>query len=51
MKISKRNTIILYCSTALRATLIFEIFKMLGYNVRIYHESFALWSNVADIEI
>ena len=51
MKISKKNTIILYCSSALRATLIFEIFKMLGYNVRIYHESFALWSKLADIEI
>lgn len=50
-EISKKDKIITYCSSGVRATLIYEILNMLGFDVRIFHESFARLSNFCDVEI
>lgn len=49
--ITKKDMIVVYCSSGLRASIIFEIFNMLKYKIRIYHESFARWSNIGEIEV
>lgn len=49
--VSKDDEIILYCTTGIRASIVYEIFNMLGYKVLVYDESFSRWCVVGEFEI
>lgn len=49
--ISKKDLIIVYCTTGIRASIVYEILNMLGFNIRIYDESFSRWCVVGEYEI
>ena len=49
--ISKEDMIISYCTTGIRASIVYEILNMLGFKIRVYDESFSRWCVVGEYEI
>ena len=49
--ISKSDLIIVYCTTGIRASIVYEILSMLGFNVRVYDESFGRWCITEEFEV
>ena len=49
--ISKSDLIIVYCTTGIRASIVYEILSMIGFNVRVYDESFGRWCITEEFEV
>ena len=49
--ISKEDEIIVYCTTGIRASIVYEILTMLNFKVRLYDESFSRWCFVGEYEV
>lgn len=49
--ISKENIVVVYCTSGIRASIVYEILTMLGFNTLVYDESFARWCIVGDYEV
>lgn len=49
--VSKSDLIIVYCTTGIRASIVYEILSMLGFNVKVYDESFGRWCITEEFEV